>query len=111
MSPFNRLSVCAALQLGVVSRRSLGQPPRHVHVGRLDLAVGGAGVGELVARVGVLQVPPHPRHVGGDVVVAVLLGHHLAEQRQTSIYDWAYLPVSTTTHQTLTHYWILGMPY
>jgi len=61
---------------------SRGQPPRHVLVGGLHLAVGGAGVCELVARVGVLQVAPHARHVGGDVVVTVLLGHDLRGERE-----------------------------
>lgn len=50
-------------ELGVGLESLLGQSPRHVFVGRLDLGVGGAGVGELVAGVGVLQVPPHARHV------------------------------------------------
>lgn len=55
----------------------LGQSLCHVFVGQLNLSVSSAGVGELVPRVGVLQVPPHARHVRGDVVVAVLLRHNL----------------------------------
>lgn len=62
----------------------LGQPPRHVLVGGLDLGVGGAGVGEFVARVGVLQVSPHARHVRRNVVVAVLLRDNLAEKAKQS---------------------------
>lgn len=69
----------------------LGQSLRHVLVGDLDLRVGGAGVGELVVGVGVLQVPPHARHVRRDVVVAILLGNDLEEQGQglnlTVLYD------------------------
>ena len=49
----------------------------HVGVGQLDLAVGCAGVGELVPGIGVLQVPPETRHLSREIVVAVLLGHNL----------------------------------
>lgn len=41
----------------------LGQSPRHVFVGGLDLGVSSAGVGEFITRVGALQIAPHPRHV------------------------------------------------
>lgn len=41
----------------------LGQSPRHVFIGSLDLRVSGAGVGEFIMRIGVLQVPPHAGHV------------------------------------------------
>lgn len=55
------------------------QPLGHVSVGDLDLLVAGAGVGELVVRVGVVQVLPDGRHLFGDVEASVLLGHHLEE--------------------------------
>ena len=42
-----------------------------------DLAVGRAGVGELVPGVGVLEVPPQTRHLSREIVVAVFLGHNL----------------------------------
>lgn len=61
----------------------LGQSFRHILVGRLDLAVSRAGVGEFIALVGVLQVPPHARHVRGDVVVAVLFSNNLGEKTKT----------------------------
>lgn len=62
----------------------LGQSPRYVFVGGLNLSVSSTGVGELVTRVGVLQIPPHPRHVRGDVVVAVLLRNNLQQERKRS---------------------------
>lgn len=62
----------------------LGQSLGHVFVGQLNLSVSSAGVGELVPRVGVLQVAPHARHVGGDVVVAVLLRHNLRRGGQAA---------------------------
>ncbi len=59
-------------------RRSLfDQPLGYVSVGYLDLLVAGAGVGELFARVGVVQVLPDGSHLFGDVKASVLLGHHL----------------------------------
>lgn len=58
-------------------RRSFDQPLGHVCVGNLDLLVAGAGVGELLARVGVVQVLPDGRHLFGDVEASVLLRHHL----------------------------------
>lgn len=61
----------------------LGQSFGHVFVGRLDLAVSRAGVGELIAFVGVLQVSPHARHLRRDVVVAVLFSHNLEEKTKT----------------------------
>lgn len=56
---------------------SFDQPLGHVCVGNLDLLVAGAGVGELLARVGVVQVLPDGRHLFGDVEASVLLCHHL----------------------------------
>lgn len=55
------------------------QPLGDVSVGDLDLLVTGAGVGELLAHVGVVQVLPDRRHLLGDVEASVLLGHHLEE--------------------------------
>ena len=52
----------------------------HVRVGQLDLAVGRAGVGELIPGVSVLEVPPQTRHLSREIVVAVLLGHNLQER-------------------------------
>ena len=49
----------------------------HVRIGQLDLAVGRAGVGELIPGVGVLEVPPQTRHLSREIVVAVFLGHNL----------------------------------
>lgn len=61
-------------------QRSLfDQPLGYVSVGDLDLLVAGAGVGELFAHVGVVQVLPDGRHLFGDVKASVLLGHHLEE--------------------------------
>lgn len=61
-------------------QRSLfDQPLGDVSVGYLDLLVAGAGVGELLAHVGVVQVLPDGRHLFGDVKASVLLGHHLEE--------------------------------
>lgn len=61
-------------------QRSLfDQPLGDVSVGYLDLLVTGAGVGELLAHVGVVQVLPDGRHLFGDVEASVLLGHHLEE--------------------------------
>lgn len=59
------------------AKKLLGQPLGHVLVGHLDFGLGGARVVELIAGGGVLQVAPDSRHVRGDVVVTVLLGHHL----------------------------------
>lgn len=59
--------------------RLLGQSPRHVFVGGLNLSVSSTGVGELVTRGGVVQVAPHPRHFRWDVVVAVFLSNNLGE--------------------------------
>lgn len=58
----------------------LGQSFRHIFVGHLDLGVSGAGVGEFITFVGVLQVSPHARHFRGDVVVAVLFSNNLEEK-------------------------------
>lgn len=61
-------------------QRSLfDQPLGDVSIGDLDLLVTGAGVGELLAHVGVVQVLPDRRHLFGDVEASVLLGHHLEE--------------------------------
>lgn len=53
-----------------------------IGIGGLDLLVGGAGVGELIPRVGVLQVSPQARHLGREVIVPVLLGHDLQHRQQ-----------------------------
>lgn len=64
--------------VGVVGGWGLfDQPLGHVCVGNLDLLVAGAGVGELLARVSVVQVLPDGRHLFGDVEASVLLCHHL----------------------------------
>lgn len=55
------------------------QPLGYISVGYLDLLVTGAGVGELFARVGVVQVLPDGGHLFGDVKASVLLGYHLEE--------------------------------
>lgn len=60
-------------------RSSFDQPLGYVCVGDLDLVVAGAGVGELFARVGVVQVLPNARHLFGDFEASVLLSHHLKE--------------------------------
>lgn len=61
----------------------LGQSFRHIFVGHLDLGISRAGVGEFIAFVGVLQVPPHAQHFRGDVVVAVLFSDNLGEKTTT----------------------------
>lgn len=61
------------------SAELFGHSPRHVFVGVLDLRVGSAGVGELFSWVGIVQIPPHPRHFRWDVVVAILLSDNLEE--------------------------------
>lgn len=53
------------------------EPLGYVRVGDLDLLVTGAGVCELFASVGVVQVLPDGRHFFGDVKTSVLLCHHL----------------------------------
>lgn len=53
------------------------QPLGYVCISNLDLLVAGASVGELLSRVGVVQVLPDPSHVFGDVEASVLLSHHL----------------------------------
>lgn len=53
------------------------QPLGYVSVGDLDLFVAGAGVGELFARVGDVQVLPDGAHLFGDFKASVLIGHHL----------------------------------
>lgn len=53
------------------------QPLGYVSVGDLYLLVTGAGVGELLARVGHVQILPDGRHFFGNVETSVLLGHHL----------------------------------
>lgn len=55
------------------------QPLGYISVGYLDLLVTGAGVGELFAPVGVVQVLPDGGHLFGDVKASVLLGYHLRE--------------------------------
>ena len=55
------------------------QPLGYISIGYLDLLVTGAGVGELFARVGVVQVLPDGGHLLGDVKASVLLGYHLEE--------------------------------
>lgn len=64
-------------------RSSFDQPLGYVCVGDLDLVVAGAGVGELFARVGVVQVLPDARHLFGDFEASVLLSHHLKEWRES----------------------------
>ncbi|KFQ29541.1 hypothetical protein N331_05618, partial [Merops nubicus] len=44
----------------------LGHLPGHAGVGVLDLLVGRTRVAELLAGVGVVQVPPDARHVRRD---------------------------------------------
>lgn len=63
-------------------RSGAAQALGHVGVGQLNLAVGGAGVGELVPGVGVFQVPPQTRHLRREIVVAVFLGHDLQQRWQ-----------------------------
>lgn len=53
------------------------QPLGYVCVSDLNLLVTGAGVGELFASVGVVQVLPDGCHLFGDVKTSVLLRHHL----------------------------------
>lgn len=64
-------------------RSSFDQPLGYVCVGDLDLVVAGAGVGELFARVGVVQVLPDASHLFGDFEASVLLSHHLKEWRES----------------------------
>lgn len=59
------------------------QPLGYVFVGYLDLLVAGAGVGELLPTVGVIQVLPDRRHLFGDVEASVFLGHHLGKNYLT----------------------------
>lgn len=66
----------------------LGQSFRHVFVGRLDLGVSRAGVGEFIAFVGILQVAPHAGHFRGDVIVAVLFSDNLGEKTKTCFIAW-----------------------
>lgn len=61
------------------SAELFGHSPRHVFVGVLDLRVVSAGVGELFSWVGIVQIPPHPRHFRWDVVVTILLSDNLEE--------------------------------
>lgn len=49
----------------------------HAEVGLLDLDVGRTRLFELISLVGVVEVLPHARELGGDVEVAVLLGSNL----------------------------------
>lgn len=65
-------------------RSLFDQPLGYVSVRYLDLLVTGAGVGELLARVGDVQVLPDGRHLFGDVEASVLLGHHLQRKRKGS---------------------------
>lgn len=82
------LFLCFVVELRSEGGELLGQPLRHVFVGVLDLRVSGAGVGELVVGVGLLQVPPHAGHVWGDVVVAVLLSNNLGKEAKLWLW-WA----------------------
>lgn len=53
------------------------EPLGHVAVGDLNLFVAGAGVGELLAGVGIAQVLPDAHHLLGNLKATVLLGHNL----------------------------------
>ena len=53
-------------------------PFGHIQVGKFDLPLGRTGVDKLLPLVGVVQVSPHPCHVGWDLKATVLPGNHLA---------------------------------
>lgn len=53
------------------------KPFSYISIGDLDFLVAGARVGELLALVGVVQVPPDGRHVFRDIEASVFLCHHL----------------------------------
>lgn len=61
------------------------EAPGDVCVGQLDLAVGCTGVGELVPRIGVLEVPPQACHLSREVIVPVLLSHDLNKEDKTEM--------------------------
>ena len=61
----------------------LGQSFRHIFISCLDLSISRTGVGEFIAFVGILQVPPHARHFRRDVVVAVLFSDNLGGKTKT----------------------------
>lgn len=60
------------------------QPLGYVFVGYLDLLVAGAGVGELLPTVGIIQVLPDRRHLFRDIEASVFFGHHLRKNYLTS---------------------------
>lgn len=53
------------------------KPFSYVGIGDLDFLVAWARVGELLALVGVVQVPPDARHVFRDLETSVFICHHL----------------------------------
>uniref|UniRef100_A0A480J3Z9 Chloride intracellular channel protein 5 n=1 Tax=Sus scrofa TaxID=9823 RepID=A0A480J3Z9_PIG len=77
-------------------RSGAAQALGHVGVGQLNLAVGRAGVGELVPGVGVFQVPPQTRHLRREIVVAVFLGHdldHMELGQQVAVGQGQLIPI------------------
>ena len=54
-----------------------------------------AGVGELLARVGIVQVLPDGCHVLGDVEASVLLGHHLENRGETLVKQHQHIHLET----------------
>lgn len=58
----------------------LAEPLGHICIGLLNLLVCCTGVGELIPGVGVLQVPPQPRHLRRELEVAVFLCNDLKQR-------------------------------
>ncbi len=61
------------------------KPLCYISIGDLNLIFTGTGVGELLALVGIVQVPPDGRHVFRDLKASVLLCHHLQAKKKKNI--------------------------
>lgn len=55
----------------------LGESLGYITVSYFNLLVSRTGVGELIPAVSICQVSPDPRHLLGNLEVAVFFGHHL----------------------------------
>ncbi|PKU26896.1 hypothetical protein llap_22800 [Limosa lapponica baueri] len=64
----------------ILCKLGLAEPLGHVCVGLLDFFVCRTGVGEFIPGVGVLQVPPQPRHLCRELKVAVFLCNDLNQR-------------------------------
>ncbi len=73
------------------------KPLCYISVGNLDLLFTGTCVGELLALVGIVQVPPDAHHVFRDLKASVLLCHHLQAKKKKNNWNIFLLSSSFST--------------